>query len=496
MSILRHSAWAASAAVVLTVARFGLSAILARRLTQVGFGQFAYAQWMVDLAFLVCSLGATAVASRYIAEFRSRPDRLAQLIARWRPFAFGLPVLASAAVTIGAMVSGLHLEASTSLALAAWAFASGLWSMQTAALSGLQRFDLVFRANLVAAVIMLLGSLLLPLAGDHEALLFALMASASMTAAMVGITATWHLADGSLKVIEPESWRGIRGYALNMWITGLLWSLVWSRGEMPIVRAYLGDSGVAHYAAAMALFGGAMQGVMLAVSGVAPQLTLLWGSERRDEAIATARSVMDVQLLFCSAGAMALICLGPELVSLVYGNAYRQASAPLAVLAIGLLAMATSCQNYLLQIATDGRFSRNITMLGLIALFGAAFMLTPSYGLIGAAFARSSAMLLLAVIAVAGMARRWGRVAIGWRNVLVTTVAVGASSLAVTWMGNGSLLARFVILCIAVLVLVLSMRDRHGRLLSLALPRVLLPALRNGGSGNRGVVDVGGVRDE
>jgi O-antigen/teichoic acid export membrane protein len=179
------------------------------------------------------------------------------------------------------------------------------------------------------------------------------MATAFGAAAVVGITTTRHLVSGVVGSIESDRWRRIRGYAFNVWITALLWSLVWSRGEMPIVRAYLGDAGVAQYAAAMTLFGGAIQGVMLAVSGVAPQLAMLWGSERRDEAIAAARTIMDVQLLFCGAGALLLIWLGPELVALAFGKRYHEAAAPLTVFAVGLLAMAVSSQNYLLWVGRD-----------------------------------------------------------------------------------------------------------------------------------------------
>lgn len=472
--LIRNSLWAAAAAVTLTAARFALAAIVARRLSQEGFGQFAYAQWLVDLAFLVCSLGATGVASRYIAEYRTRPERLAALIVRLRPFFFGLPVLAGGTVLAGAFFFNLHPSGAESAMLAFWAIASGLWSMQTATLTGLQRFDLIFRANMFAGMIMLTGALVLPLHRDDVAPLFGLMAIACGAAAIVGIAATSRLVTvGMVGIIEPDDWRSIRGYAFNIWITALLWSLVWSRGEMPIVRAYLGDAGVAQYAAAMTLFGGAIQGVMLAVSGIAPHLTMLWGSGKRDEAIVTARAVMEVQLLLCGGGALLLTCLGPELISLAFGSAYRQASTPLAMFAVGLLAMALSCQNHLLQIATDARFSRNTTLLGLLLLFGTAALLTPSYGLLGAAIARSGTMLLLALISLVEVTRRWGKVAISGRNVLVMAAVVCVTALAATWNGGNSLLLRTASLVVALAVLAVLMRDQQGRLLLLSLPQLI-----------------------
>lgn len=480
MSLVHQSAWAAAAAVTLTAARFALVAIVAKRLSQAGFGQFAYAQWLVDLTFLVCSLGATGVVGRYAAEYRTRPERLAALMVRWRPFAFGLPVLASGAVLLGVLLTGLHLDATALSMLAIWTATNGLWAMQTAALVGLQRFDLIFRANALAAVIMLAGVLMLPLQGEDIAPLLGLMAIACGAAATVGIHAVRQLTVGAVGSIEPDGWRSIRGYAVNIWITALLWSLVWSRGEMPVVRAYLGDAGVAQYAAALTLFGGAIQGVMLAVSGVLPQLTMLWGSGRRDEAIATARSVMDVQLLFCGAGALLLICLGPELVSFAFGSAYRQASAPLAIFAVGLLAMAVSSQNHVLQIETDARFSRNTMLIGLVLLFGAAIVLTPRYGLSGAAMARAGTMLLLALISLVVVARRWGLESITGQNVLAVTAVVGASAAALAWNEVSNVLQRIALLGVGLFMLAALLRNRNGQLLSLALPQIVWARSRSG----------------
>src|SRR5687768_7554695 len=67
LSILRQSAWAAAAAVFFTASRFAFTAIIARRLSVSEFGQYAYGQWLADLAFLLCSLGATGTIARYIA---------------------------------------------------------------------------------------------------------------------------------------------------------------------------------------------------------------------------------------------------------------------------------------------------------------------------------------------------------------------------------------------------------------------------------------------
>jgi O-antigen/teichoic acid export membrane protein len=473
VSLIRNSLLAASSAIVISAARFALTAVLARRLPQAGYGRFAYAQWLVDVAFLVCSLGAAGVASRYVAEFRSRPRRLAALLARWRPYALALPLVASAGVLLGARLSHLALAPRAEAALALWAAANGYWAMQTAFLVGRQRFDMILRANALAGAVMLAGALLLPLRGDAAATVFLAMCAASGAAAVIGVGETAALSFGAADPIDAGDWSAIRGYAVNVWISALLWNLVWSQGEMPIVRARLGDAGVAQYDAALTLFGGGIQGMMLVVSGIGPHLTALWGSGLRDEALATARKAMDVQLLLSAGGALVLICAGPELLALAFGAPYRPAAAPLAALALGVLAMSVSSHNHLLQIATDARFTRDTTFAGLVLLFAAAAALTPRFGLFGAALARAGTMLALALVSLVAVARRWGRRAVPLRNAVLAAATAVAAVVGAARAGD-AFGPRAALLGGALAVLFCGMRDESGRLLAAVVPGAIL----------------------
>jgi O-antigen/teichoic acid export membrane protein len=479
--MLRQSAWAAASAVILTASRFALSAIMARRLSQSAFGQYAYGQWMIDVAFLVCSLGVTGAASRFLVEYKNKPELLAAFVRKWRPWAFGLPWLTGAVVVAGAWLSNLNLTPVALVMLVLWAIASGLWAMQTAALVGMQRFDLVFFANAIAGVVMLGGVWALPLDPASPGMVFALMGAACSCAALVGFSKTGSLVKDALATserIEPTRWRVIRLYALNMWLTALLWSLVWSRGEFPIVRSYLGDAGVAHYTVALALFGGAVQAVMLGVSGVAQHLTRLWGEGQFTEAVAIARDIMDAQLLLCTLGGLSMICLGPEMVTLLFGQGYRDSAAPLALLGFGLLGMAVSCQNHVLQIATDARFNRNTTLLGLLTLFGLAFVLIPRFGLAGAAAARAGTMLLLTAISIGAIVKRFGMASMSVRNVLVSTSITGLVAGFTLSRDSVALLGRALMLVTSVTIVVALLRGRNDQLLCLSWTRSIWSRIR------------------
>lgn len=473
MSILRHSVWAASAAVTLTASRFALAAILARRLSQDAFGQYAYAQWLVDISFLLCSLGATGAVSRYSAEYRHDPGFLAAFLSLWRPFALGLPVAAAATAALGAWFSGMQVQIEIFLLVAVWSLTSGWWAMQTAALIGLQRFDLIFLANVIAAVIVLVGALAFPLNANTPSAALLLMAAASLGGAVVGLQITTSAAHGEKAEIEPSFNRRIRAYALNIWVTGLLWSLVWSRGEIPIVRAYLGDAGVAQYAAALTLLGGAITGVMLGVSGLAPQVTRLWGEGRVADAVDLARKTMDVQLLFCVLAALGLIWLAPELVVLVFGGAFASAGTVLAILALALPAMSVSLHNHLLQVATDARYNLNATLLGFVVLMLAVALLVPAFGTQGAAAARAFALLVSALLSVGVSIHRWGVASVAARNMLIVAAACTLSATVAAHPAVASLGYRLCLFGATTLAMLLLFRDRAGKLVIRSLLSVV-----------------------
>ena len=431
MSVLRQISWAAASAITLAASRFLFSAILARRVSPEIFGQYAYGQWIVDVSFLVCSLGVNGAISRYVAEYEHDKPLLTSIVERWRVLAVGLPVVTAGAALLGAKLSGADADGVNFLLLGTWALTAGLWAMQTAALIGMRRFDLVFRANAIVGTTMLVGGFLVV---DLEDLsnIFGLMSVACFLGTSVGILDTNRLARGSKRALTRMQWRRIGVYALNGWVATLLSSLVWSRGEFPIIQMSLGDAAMARYAAAFAIFGAAVQGIMLGISGVAPHLTSLWGLGRKEEAIGLARRVMDLQLILAALGTLFMIFFGGQLIQVAFTSKYLDSADLLLILCLGLPGFAVSSQSFLLQLETDARFNRNVIFVGLVLLYALAFSLIPTYGLFGAAIARVSAMTSIGLITLFYAVRYWGGAVASIRNffsvVFVLLIAVVLSS--------------------------------------------------------------------
>lgn len=427
MSILRHSLWAAASGIFVTASRFALTAILARRLSTEVFGQYAYAQWLVDICFLVCAFGATGVASRYFAEYRHQPAKLAAIVRRWRPFSLALPFAGALAAALGAWLSEMPLHAEAYALLLCWGLAAGIWGMHVAALSGLQRFDLVFRSNVLAAATMLIGATLLPLHDGSPLTLLAIMAVANATAALVGVRYITEATRGDVVKLENRLTHEIWRYSLNIWLASLLWSLAWSRGEVPVIRGLLGDDAVARYSVALTLYGGAVAGVMLGVSGIAPQITRFWGEGNQAAAVALCRRAMDLQLLLAGLGALALIWFAPELMQLGFGPRYRDSAMLLGILAVGLPALTLASHNHLMQIITGARYNRDTTLLAVILLMGLTSAGVVAFGVVGGAWARATTLLALGGITLFVSWRRWGSAAIGMLNIgLILTVSVAS----------------------------------------------------------------------
>lgn len=433
MSIRVHAAWAAGTAILLMLSRFLLLAVLARQLDPQALGLFAYLQWMVDIAFLVGSLGAGGAASRYLAEYRSRPVLLQSFIKLWRLPSLLLPLAAAVLALLGAHFTGVELDWQGQAALFAWALFAGLWAMQSSALTGLQRFGLLFLGNLVSAVVMLLGVALVPIAPNDPSTVLLIMSAGCAIAYAVGMVPIHNLSASNAGLIVPIDTAAIRHYCMNIWLTAILWNLVWSRGELPLVRHFLGDASLASYSVALSVIGAAVGGVMLGIGGIAPQVTRLLGEGLVDEAVDVCRLVGDWQLLLSGSAAGVLIWLAPELLRLGFGPSYASAAPALALLAAGLPALSFSMHNHLLQIQTGARFNRDSTLFGLLALGLVAVLLIPRFGIEGAAMARAAALWLMAVVSMAAFSRRVGTAGLnrfGFSTVmLMTSTSAGAVAL-------------------------------------------------------------------
>ena len=466
MSIATKSLLAGLSAIVVSASRLLLLAIAARRLTSTAFGEFVYLQWLIEIIFLVVSLGSTGTVSRYLAEYAQQKSFRARFMRRWIVWAVLLPVIAGVAVSIVAFLLGIALTTYGHLALLVWATATGWLAMQNAALAGQQRFDLLLKSNIATATVVIGGCFTIPFASSSLTPIFVFLACSSLVGCCFGIKQTVSLL--SLTPQSPSSslpWQTIRKYSLNIWITALLSTLVWSRGELPLVRFYERDFGVAQYGVALTLFSGAVQAVMIWVSGIAPHLTTLLANGNRAAAIGLARTFSDWQALAAGIAAVLLVCFGQELLALIFGATYHSSFQPFVTLMVGLVTLAAAAQNHLLQIVTNAEYNRNSALLGTIALYLVAVIAIPSFGIEGAAIARTSTLWCMFAMSFVLSRRHFGTDVISART-FVTIFMVVITQIAAIELTQSSMWNRIGISMLAVLFVVGSLKAQNDRLVA------------------------------
>lgn len=370
----------------------GVSVVLARALGPAGFGAYAFAVSAALLAAAACKLGLPQLALREAARY--------QLGERWGALRGLLRAgtLAAGAMGLGAFLAaaGWVLAGGSELVLAAAALAgllalNGIWS---AALRGLQRVAAgQFTEQLLVTALLLAGAAGLLAAGRLTPLAVlaahAAAAGAAFLAALLLVRRA--LAPAAPEYGEAPAWR--RAAVPFFAISGL--QIVNTQADLFLVGA-LATSAEA------GLYRVAVQGSHLVAfalfavnAAVAPRISRLHaaGDHTGLQRLATwaARAVLLVALP--TAGA--LIFFGAPILGWVFGDAYRAAYVPLALLCAGQLA---SCLlgsvALLLNMTGHERATATAFAWGAVLNVALNLLLIPRYGPAGAAAATSATLLL------------------------------------------------------------------------------------------------------
>lgn len=471
MSLLKNTVYASLAGLVVSGGRFALTVVLARKLNVGDFGYFAYVQWLLDTLYLCLSFGFGALASRYLAQFASQPALLHGFERRLSLAYLIIPLLVMAAFYVAHLWFATTRDGVELVLATGWAGANSLVVMQTAALTGYQRWRGILVQNLAGVATLLVGAFSLPAAGAGCAQAFAVMLTGSVGAAAAGAylvraaggTAVASKVRDTPNAVAQVDWRQVRSYALNTWAAALLASFVWSRGEVPVLKWLQGDVVVGRYAAALAIWGGAVQFVMLASSAIAPHIAQCWGRGDVSGAMRVAARVLNIQLLLASAGSLLVILFGPQLLQLVFSSDYGSSAPVLRWLFVGLFALSVSGYSYLLQISTNGAFNRNALVLAAIVLYLSAFVFISAFGAVGAGMSRAASLFAIFLLTIWFAGKVWQFAGIPMKNIayalgLVLSVMV----LADTVLADSGTATKTAVFCAAIGLLAM-VKEPDGR---------------------------------
>ena len=390
MSLIRNTAWSAFAALFLLSGRLLANILFAKTLGVTEFGKFVFSQWVIEMIFLGLAFGLPGSAGRFYAQWRTNTPRLLKLETWfWSRTLFILPAVALIS-SLTLVVFNNEENLNILLLQAGWAASSAFWALLLARAQGLQKFKRVAFSNGTYVFTTLIA--------------FALLLNESMTVSLVMLIALFATILAAivcwiplpidekikLKIKEKKiSFRKVNIFGLNIWISGLVGAFVWSRGEIGVIRAELAISDLAIYSIALTLSGIATQGLMLLTGAIGPHLTQMWGTEKRVEAINLCRNFTDILTLTVGFLSLFLIIFSKEIIYLSYGINYVDAKVLLAILGLGAIGLVSAAPNQLIQIQTNGIFSRNINFIGAAVLFITSFVLIKFLGVEGAALSRA-----------------------------------------------------------------------------------------------------------
>lgn len=454
MSFIRNTTWSAAGSFTNAFGRMAVMVVLARRLGPEMFGLFVFVQWLIDMTFLIYTVGLPGVATRFFPQSTGNGMGRIPGFHRWFLQVGALAVLlTSCFATLVALAFSDLGNAAPIVAVTFWAATSSIWGVLGARTQGLLQFKRFAASSVIFVVVALVG-LALPQEGSD--LFGAMLALAAANLAAGACCATNIFDVGLISRDEPlaeEQLQLIRSYATNVWLTSIAISLVWSRGEISLVKGYLGDMAVGYYSVGLTISGIVNQGMSLLTGALWPQIARTWDNGDRDELLRLSNVVTKLLMLVVGVFAGFVICFAPYIIVLLFGEGFLQSSKLVLILAFGAMGLPSGCAHLVIQAATHGKFSRDVNLAGGVALFGAAIVLIPLYGIEGAAAARSAIQIGVGILTLAWLGRVLGYSADTRQNLrsflLLVTLAGGLAVLLSvgTEFHIWSLCAFFVVYC-------------------------------------------------
>lgn len=381
-----------------------ITILLARRLAPDAYGQFVFVQWVIELCGLVCSFGVAGSMTRFLPTLSAETYSVKASLIRIFAWLNGAAMVLSTIVFFFYLILFHKSNGEGLWWFLCWSTTSLLSTLVNAALQGLFRYDAVTVANITFVAIGASLVVLLPPSIVHAVTAMSLAYGASASAGI----ATCVVRRGTRRRLASQivpSLRSIAAYSANTWLTGLLATLVWSRGEFAILKWRLQSSDIAIYSAALSLNGVITQGSGLLTGALTPHVASHLGSGDEARIGRLLQVVTQTVMLFATAASIGLIATGSSIVPLILGDKYRASYDVLCILVISGISISLGCAYTILQVELHGSFGRNVNIISLIVLLSLSATLTPFIGIMGAAIARLLAQLIASGLILWRLAR-------------------------------------------------------------------------------------------
>ncbi len=426
-SLMRGGAWTAISHVIPQLYTVAVSIAAARFLGPSEFGRQSFIAFVAISVHMVLTSGVALTLMRSVAESlgHRRPDQALGLIA----WAWRLQAVA-AVVGGGGMIVAAALGARPS---AAWVLAGVfvafgiLQSVANAVLLGVQWFRAAALVGLVTGGVTVPVTIGVLAAGGGITGVFAVEAAV----AAANLLWTFVLARRALRGLPPRVAAApeLRRRALRFagWTTvsALVSLVVWRRSEFIFLAHYSSDAQIGLYSIAFAM--------VIALAALPERLSSVLVSafatlrgasagDRIRSGFSRSLRLLLIVSLPLTAGAAAV---GPALLEVIYGEAYREAGTVLMILVVVIPFLAvSSVSSSLMSGLDDAKTPLLAGTFAAVVNLALAFVLIPAFDATGAAAANAGAQVAATAALFAGARRLSGPV--DWQAASLLRCALAA----------------------------------------------------------------------
>ncbi len=432
-SVLRGGLWHTANLVVPQLYALVASIVAARFLGPEGMGRQSYIAFVALSVTLLLSGSMWVSLVRHIGETMGRGDAGAvRGLLAWAWRIEGVTAVVGGAAIASAALAGAEPEGAWLLA-AAITMASILHTVPSAILTGLQRFKQASIVGLTTGLVGTIATVVVLDAGGGIVGMFAV----ELVIGLINLAWTGILAQRVLLSVAPTPApagplrRQVTRYALG-YSSGIVLELVVARrSELFFLERFSTDEQIAFYSIAFAMVTAASQLPRALAAATTPAFATLFGAGSTERISAGFNRGLRLLLVCALPLTAAGMALGPRLALVVYGDEYRDVSAPLLILLAGFpLFGVTSLANALLT--GLGRLRAAIAANAAAAAVDVALAVTLAgpLGARGAALANLSGQILYSAIVLVYTLRLVGRERLDAAIVRSAAAAAGAGAAA------------------------------------------------------------------
>jgi O-antigen/teichoic acid export membrane protein len=407
-SVLRGSAWNATARILQQAYVLVTSVVAARFLGPDGLGRQSFISFVALSTTVLFTSGLSLSLMRSIGEQlgAARPGTALDLIS-WAWKLTAVAAVLGSALLVGIAVAGADPQAAWVLASVGSACAI-LHAVPSAVLIGAQRWREATIVGLITGSIGVPATIAVLAAGGGITGIFAVEAAVG-AGNLVWTTIYMRRFErgvGARPRRDPHVRRLVARYAAWSTLSATLSLIVFRRSEFFFLEAWSTDAEIALYSIAFA----AINALVLAFDSVGatllPAVATLHGAGEADRIRSGYRRTVGLMLLVALPTAAGVLAVGPELVRLVYGDEYSGTEPVLRLMTVVLPFVPVMYAGNALLIGMGYVWPLLVASgVAAVANVALAALLIPRYEAVGAALANGGAQVLVALV-VAGVSAR------------------------------------------------------------------------------------------